>query len=73
MNRTALSVPEWLSRGPTTVWQAVRWFIVGLLLWLAIASSVFAQSAGCQVTYTQSWEGGNGFGAIPTVNRQLLK
>jgi hypothetical protein len=30
---------------------------------LIAAPSVFAQAAGCQVTYSKSWEGGNGYGA----------
>ncbi|HEY0683995.1 MAG TPA: cellulase family glycosylhydrolase [Steroidobacter sp.] len=44
----------------------VRWILSCLTLvvcYLAAASGAFAQSAACQVTYTKSWEGGNGFGA----------
>jgi cellulose 1,4-beta-cellobiosidase len=40
-----------------------RWLLPVLALWFCIASNAFAQSAGCQVTYTQTWQGGNGFGA----------
>lgn len=46
-------------------WPAhwVRRLFAAILLSLVAASGAFAQSAGCQVTYTKSWEGGNGFGA----------
>nr|WP_129781454.1 glycoside hydrolase family 6 protein [Peristeroidobacter soli] len=44
--------------------SAARWFFALLLvLGPALIQPVFAQSAGCQITYTKSWEGGNGFGA----------
>lgn len=44
--------------------SAARWFF-GLLLIasLGLTSQAFAQAAGCQITYTKSWEGGTGFGA----------
>ena len=34
-----------------------------VMLSLAFAQGAYAQTASCQVTYTKSWEGGNGFGA----------
>lgn len=40
-----------------------RSLLTALLLWLAVATGAFAQTPGCQVTYTKSWEGGTGFGA----------
>lgn len=46
--------------------QAARWIITFIALTtgcLAAAPGAFAQAASCQVTYTKSWEGGNGFGA----------
>ncbi|GFE78972.1 hypothetical protein GCM10011487_09720 [Steroidobacter agaridevorans] len=47
------------SEGP-----AARWFFALLLICsLGLTSQAFAQAAGCQVTYTKSWEGGTGFGA----------
>ena len=30
---------------------------------LLIAPNVFAQAASCSVTYSKSWQGGNGYGA----------
>ena len=42
------------------IWKSV--FAV-LVLSIAFAHGAFAQSASCQVTYTNSWEGGTGFGA----------
>jgi cellulose 1,4-beta-cellobiosidase len=47
------------SQGP-----AARWFFALLLICsCGLTSQAFAQAAGCQVTYTKSWEGGAGFGA----------
>lgn len=34
-----------------------------LVIALLVAPGAFAQSAGCQVTYSIAWSGGNGFGA----------
>ena len=43
---------------PRLAWTA------SAVCWLAITSTMAqAQSPACQVTYTKSWEGGNGFGA----------
>jgi cellulose 1,4-beta-cellobiosidase len=39
------------------------WIGAAALMSLLIAPGAFAQSAGCQVTYTVSWSGGTGFGA----------
>jgi endoglucanase len=38
------------------------WLFSALAL-AGFATDAYAQSASCQVTYTKSWEGGNGFGA----------
>lgn len=44
-------------------WVA-RWIFALLLICsVGLTSQAFAQAAGCQITYTKSWEGGNGFGA----------
>jgi endoglucanase len=43
--------------------RIASWCFAASLLLLGIAPGAWAQSAGCQVTYTQSWSGGNGFGA----------
>ncbi|HEY5754656.1 MAG TPA: glycoside hydrolase family 6 protein [Steroidobacter sp.] len=43
--------------------SAARWIFALLVCSLGLASEAFAQAAGCQITYTKSWEGGNGFGA----------
>lgn len=43
---------------------AARWFFALLLISsLGVTLPAFAQTAGCQITYTKSWEGGSGFGA----------
>ncbi len=47
----------------TVLWKALLQLTMLAVLGLLLAPSAFAQSAGCQVTYTQSWQGGNGFGA----------
>lgn len=39
------------------------WLATATLLYLFATAGAFAQGAGCQVTYTKSWEGGNGYGA----------
>ncbi|HEU5135915.1 MAG TPA: Ig-like domain-containing protein [Steroidobacteraceae bacterium] len=42
----------------------LRWLLATLVVASAGASSAFAQTPGCQVTYTApTWTGGNGFGA----------
>ncbi len=43
--------------------QTVQWLFAALILWVLAAPGAFAQSAGCQVTYANSWVGGDGFGA----------
>jgi cellulose 1,4-beta-cellobiosidase len=40
----------------------VQW-LAALFLWVLAVPGAFAQSAGCQVTYANSWVGGTGFGA----------
>ncbi len=40
-----------------------RAYLALLIFCLVLAPDAFAQAAGCQVTYTTSWEGGTGFGA----------
>jgi endoglucanase len=39
------------------------WLFSALPLTCLAAATAHAQSAGCQVSYTKAWEGGNGFGA----------
>lgn len=39
------------------------WLLAALTIFSTGASSVYAQTAGCQVTYSQAWSGGTGFGA----------
>ena len=42
----------------------LRWLLATLVVASAAASGAYAQTAGCQVTYTApTWVGGNGFGA----------
>lgn len=41
---------------------------VGALCLLTMGAQAMAQSPACQVTYTKSWEGGNGFGASIVIN-----
>jgi endoglucanase len=43
--------------------RATCWLFSMLLLACFATTNAHAQAAGCQVTYTKSWEGGNGFGA----------
>jgi aryl-phospho-beta-D-glucosidase BglC (GH1 family) len=46
--------------------QPLRWIasLIALVICCLIAvPDVLAQTAGCQVTYTKAWEGGNGYGA----------
>ena len=38
------------------------WAVAGVVAW-ALSGYAAAQTPVCQVTYTKSWEGGNGFGA----------
>ncbi len=61
MSRSFLSDIECAVRAPR--WLAVYWLLGAMVLWLLAAPSAFAQSAGCQVTYTTSWAGGSSFGA----------
>ena len=42
--------------------QRLTWAAAGIVAW-ALAGYAAAQAPACQVTYTKSWEGGNGFGA----------
>jgi len=44
----------------TRIWSIL---IAACLLSLALPENALAQAASCQVTYTKTWEGGNGFGA----------
>ncbi len=39
------------------------WTAAAVCLWALAAGVATAQTPSCQVTYTKSWEGGNGFGA----------
>ena len=59
MSRSSIGV---LKDGAGVPAYWVYWLFAAMLLSLA-ATSAFAQAAGCQVTYTKSWEGGSGFGA----------
>jgi endoglucanase len=43
--------------------HTARWLASALLLTCFAATNAYAQSPSCQVTYTKTWEGGNGFGA----------
>jgi endoglucanase len=44
--------------------RSLRWLLATLVVASAGASGAYAQSPGCQVTYTApTWVGGNGFGA----------
>jgi cellulose 1,4-beta-cellobiosidase len=61
MSRLLFSVPKRAVRALPAHW--VYRLIAAILLSLVAASGAVAQSAGCQVTYTKGWEGGNGFGA----------
>lgn len=47
----------------TTARSVLFWPLVILLMCFASAPSAFAQAVSCQVTYTKTWEGGDGFGA----------
>jgi cellulose 1,4-beta-cellobiosidase len=40
----------------------LAWAATGVIAW-ALSGYAAAQAPACQVTYTKSWEGGNGFGA----------
>jgi cellulose 1,4-beta-cellobiosidase len=48
---------------PSALWQAARYLFAAALACLAFVPSAFAQTPACSVTYTEAWEGGNGFGA----------
>ena len=42
----------------------LRWLLATLVVASAGATGAYAQTAGCQVTYTApTWVGGNGFGS----------
>ena len=41
----------------------LAWTAAAACLWALAAGVASAQTPSCQVTYTKSWEGGNGFGA----------
>jgi len=41
----------------------LAWTAAAACLWALATGVVSAQTPACQVTYTKSWEGGNGFGA----------
>jgi cellulose 1,4-beta-cellobiosidase len=41
----------------------LAWSAAAVCLWALATGVASAQSPSCQVTYTKSWEGGNGFGA----------
>ena len=41
----------------------LAWTAAAVCLWALAAGVATAQTPSCQVTYTKSWEGGNGFGA----------
>jgi len=41
----------------------LAWTAAAACLWALATGVASAQSPACQVTYTKSWEGGNGFGA----------
>jgi endoglucanase len=43
--------------------HTARWLASAFLLACLAATNAYAQSPSCQVTYTKTWEGGNGFGA----------
>jgi len=58
MNRSFPSAGEFAALASTA-----RRVFAALFVCLGIVQSAFAQSANCQVTYTKTWEGGNGFGA----------
>jgi Cellulose binding domain/Bacterial Ig domain len=38
-------------------------YLLAIVIGLIALPEAFAQTPGCQVTYTKAWEGGNGFGA----------
>jgi len=46
-----------------TLRQLVVWMAAAIGTLAFTSNLAFAQAAACQVTYTKSWEGGNGFGA----------
>src|SRR3954463_10536489 len=41
----------------------LAWSAAAVCLWALATGVASAQTPACQVTYTKSWEGGNGFGA----------
>src|SRR6185436_573434 len=52
------------SNGRCAPRPGARWILSLFALMLcAVTSGAWAQTPGCQVTYTKSWEGGGGFGA----------
>src|SRR5688500_11228128 len=48
---------------PRAPWSTWLWLMAAAFACLMMAPGAFAQSAGCQVTYSVSWSGGSGFGA----------
>ncbi len=54
---------SWRRRSEMTPSRWFLWLMALTICYLATASGAFAQSAGCRITYTKSWEGGNGYGA----------
>jgi cellulose 1,4-beta-cellobiosidase len=58
MSRSSISVSV-----PRSPWLTWLWLIAAAVVYLFMAPGAFAQSAGCQVTYSVAWSGGNGFGA----------
>ena len=46
-----------------THWPTLLWMVAAAVLSIVIAPGAYAQSAGCEVTYTTAWSGSNGFGA----------
>ena len=51
------------AREPSTLARVARWLFSTVLITCLASANAYAQSSGCQVTYTKDWEGGNGFGA----------
>ncbi|HKE96520.1 MAG TPA: Ig-like domain-containing protein, partial [Povalibacter sp.] len=59
----SLSTTECRARGSAVRWRTAAKCAAALVFVFGGASTALAQTASCQVTYTQSWVGGNGFGA----------
>ncbi len=54
---------SWRRHSDMSPLRWILWLMALALCYLVTGSGAFAQSAGCQITYTKSWEGGNGYGA----------